>query len=49
MSRAEKMARMPVMPQARPTVPVSRGSTSNSFIATGWRTSLAIFGVESTT
>ena len=37
----EKIARMPVMPQPRPIVPVSLGSTSKSFTTSGWRTSFA--------
>jgi hypothetical protein len=47
-SFAEKMARMPVMPQPNPIVPVSCGSTSNSLIAAGWRTNFATDGVERT-
>ncbi|MNV19115.1 hypothetical protein D3C71_1099660 [compost metagenome] len=48
MSLVENTARMPVMPQPRPMVPVSRGSTSSSLVADGCLTSLATAGVERT-
>ena len=44
----EKIARMPVMPQPRPMVPVLAGSTSNSLSTSGWRTNFATAGVERT-
>lgn len=39
MSLVENTARMPVMPQPRSMVPVSRGSTSSSLVAAGCLTS----------
>ena len=47
-SLEENTARMPVMPQPSPIVPVSCGSTSNSFTAAGCRTNFATAGVERT-